>query len=1239
MKTDHPLIELRKLLLGYDTHDLLQAVSALQLIPENADCLIRLEALAHTVASLPAGKMGKPISHSKLRHLCNNEPLACNSIVSQEDPFDDMFTTAIPFHGGSYTVFPGIATASEFILSHLCRGLWWYQKPFSDKQFLGKAYDIIMVILLLSDEIARRAGLGRRVTPEPASRRKVTVPNANRMNCLKAAVCFERREIELMLRSRGVERHTLGEFVVEAGSVVIEDYRINEGSLLQHPIVVDRDRMVIVLPGMLLAVARHVLIKLARVHNVVDELVERYTVALWHTIGLSLQHLGNVPISIPEGNPLEIRHAKEGLFRFDTDKLAYILLVTDTLDNYDDTAVCGDWNCTDCGVQIVRRFRDVEDRVFKTHGHTNEMLFIVLIEGLGRSMTIGFSDDVDKLSSPFLCTSVKDFEVLSILESGDSLSLWKFANARQRVKAQTKCLAFSLLDEFSLYRKTHSFYLSDKRKPHFIYFTPGNSGELRRDCYLKRDHHVVTSYDNGRVTEVVALHDAATVPIYMPVDTKYGQNQQEFVLLVEAESLPIWVVCVFEDEAAQNLRRFYITFTDAIAYWLWQFTPSLGPVFKMMSSKYHHLTVKVRLIPNELWFGTEPVGGAMDNEGITISSDAHTGTINVTLEWQTSYIGEGPNNPGERKLMRRILEGCRCLLQDQGQRTLSDKSISTIVDTHAPLGQKKKILAVSVNTSPDLDERHLAPYREVQSADEEELLDDLGSHFQEVRKLTPQQLPDENRVESLNQSVAFFYGKFQDLVASLHPAGVLEHLVAYYDAILQQLAWHKLTMPTRLACFGSTPEILKSIQDDFAEINHVSMASRFVIEYVTASPPAGLRPMSLSVYDRLQALSSRIVNSGFFSDLVHFEVADLRVSMLPSGRLGIGREKYEEGHTAYLSTVIAAEIAYNTQTFDRYWAGESSAAANTPLRQRIERATLAEFGYSLTELLDFLTESYVISTEIEQPVAVLLCDEFLSRLAKRLNWEEGKVSCVFELFCLRPRANFLRPPEPFRKEDVYPWRFNRALSYLRKPFLIRVTSNHEEVAWARRHLYTATLYLCSLIHTARLRAASYEMKQLLGELNTERGERFNDAVADLFGATPGLIVRRRVKKFSRLRGSLAPPGDIDVLVADLGKRVVTVVETKDLARARTPFELANEAKHIFFGNENDKSIIQKQQIRLAWVQRHLAQVLASLGLASKGQWKVQAEIITDDELMSPYLRQSPIPIMSFEQLKASLTQR
>jgi hypothetical protein len=173
-----------------------------------------------------------------------------------------------------------------------------------------------------------------------------------------------------------------------------------------------------------------------------------------------------------------------------------------------------------------------------------------------------------------------------------------------------------------------------------------------------------------------------------------------------------------------------------------------------------------------------------------------------------------------------------------------------------------------------------------------------------------------------------------------------------------------------------------------------------------------------------------------------------------------------------------------------------------------------------------------------------------------------------------------------------------------------------------------------LLLSGRLPASSTEMRSLMGEFNSERGELFNDQVADLFERLPDIKVRRRVKKILGPVGSLRPPGDIDVLIAQAKKRRLLVVECKDLAVGRAPHELQSELTKLFEGEGGKPSAIERHLRRTEWVSQNLTKVLHWLGLNDNGKrWKVNSLIIVDHELLTPYMKRVKAPIISYAELE------
>jgi hypothetical protein len=287
----------------------------------------------------------------------------------------------------------------------------------------------------------------------------------------------------------------------------------------------------------------------------------------------------------------------------------------------------------------------------------------------------------------------------------------------------------------------------------------------------------------------------------------------------------------------------------------------------------------------------------------------------------------------------------------------------------------------------------------------------------------------------------------------------------------------------------------------------------------------------------------------------------------------------------------------------------------------------------MTDLQALLATAWIISEDLDPGVSCLPLETLLDRLAARLAWNRERIRRTLELLSLVSREKFLVPPAPYKQAEVYPWRFNRQFSYLRRPFVWRERNGTMEVLWGNRHLYRSVFYLNELCFSGRLsaQARTPEMRRLMSQFLNQRGEAFNDQVADFLEqqARTGVIVQRRVKAIGELRNSKGPPGDIDVLVIDPGERRVWVIECKDFAAAHMPHQIANELKNLFLGKGGKESKVER---RAAWVRENLDYILEWFKVGERRKWKVEPLIVVSQELFTPYLKRSPIRIISFDAL-------
>jgi hypothetical protein len=872
---------------------------------------------------------------------------------------------------------------------------------------------------------------------------------------------------------------------------------------------------------------------------------------------------------------------------------------------------------------ISARLDVVAKYIYAVQPQVNEIFLNLLTQSVGRFVAIGVGGpDLMTLALP-----VADLCTLCLLEGGKDLVFWKFALVRSATREQAYIAPTGVIDEYEFYRKSrYTFYASDDYRPNWISFFPGGAGVLRREVFRQRDWHGVHSYEANQLVEVTCLM-SPDVPVYASSE-RLGS---ELALLVEGLPMPVWVTGP-ETPVSREQWRMYGEFVDAIAYWLWQFAAAISPVLQDIRRRHKVLRVIVELN----WAGDDPDEPAVMADAeqpiVVAETDSERGVIVVRFEKAIEDALATVDNAGERLFMHEILVAIRGLTQHDNARALRDHALANTIDTFAPLGLKKKVFFLNAANVPQLDGRGLPHPRPVQEVDKNLLLDPIGDHFRNDQQFAIGPSDPAGTPAVINEIVSFCFQQFTEMVACLSPDGLLEWIVLRHESNVSSATRAKLLMATRVACFGQSPDFLKEVSDGLSEQSEAAVAGRFLIEYVAARPPTGLRPMSLGVYDALLARAAIITTYGMLSDIVHFEIARVDVDMLGSGRLGFRPDQYRAAMQDYRMRFAAAQTTQAADRFRRHW--QQPAPANDVWRQEVEAATQDEFGFPLSKLVELL--SFAIEMGLQNPPIVRMrYEDAVASFATRDGWDRQQVEAALEMFLYRPREDYLRPGNGYRAEDVYPWRYGRRLSYLRRPFLVEERDG-TWLVWGHRHMKEAHLYLLQTCFGGRMQAMSDAMKALVSRHANREGEELNDEVADRLAEKTALVVHRRLKKIGTGKGSIQPPGDIDVLVIDKERGRIYVLECKNLAFARTPFELAAELRALTETTPQHRSMIEKHQRRVVWLKAILNAFLAWANLDPAKQWKVHSAVVVDEHAMSPKLQDVGEPVFSLDELREDL---
>jgi hypothetical protein len=1219
----HFLQDLRDSISPFDAADLLAIAAGLQLLPINAERTLRLEALAHTCGTLPIAPGRPHISPHRLRSLLA-EDHGLDMVAEGEDPYPGPFVEEVAFYGGGFAVFPGLTAEATFVFKTLCNCFFQQRHPFMP--IVGHLFELIKGTLALSNAIADRASLKRTDDPISAPGGAVVIPDAYRLSTLKNAVTFETAEMESFYGIAQGGRTRWEILTCPLGSLELSSFDVDSGPLLLAPIIHAGSAFIVSCPEALLSALNLHIVRIAIESGVGDWLADAYRKGVTATVDKCFMILDCMPLDWDSPNTEVIHGTSERLYACDTDKLVFVIVATDNLEHFDVETVVGSvHNQQALASSLETRFAKAEGEIYSSMPWANGLLCVFIYQGVGQSHVMGFG--TVGAACLFQIFPASEFETFATLEAGDPLSLWRFVRDSSQIRETTIIQSASILDEFGFYRSHHyGYYAGDEQKPNFITLAADFSGTLRREVIAKRDWHPVPNYDGKTTTMVTTLHGTRNIPIYIQ-DPLWGEEAAAFV---DGLPFPIWVIAPERSRASQQ-HRAYAELINALAYWLWQCQTFLQSEFSRSIPEKRSVTIQLNFGARDEWRQESPeaVTGSM-KAWFDVKLDHTRSEVRLDFLPGSSAIFRTADNEGERQMLHAALIGLRALFGFESN--ISESQIDEVISQRAPLGPKKMFLMIDGNQNPTLDPRDIPPFHSIPHGDIDAVLDRIGEFLTGNRNLAVGPIRKEDRNSVLHDAVNFCVSQLESYVRCMSSVGLLEYLLERNEATVRADALQKLLMPTRLACFAEVGDVVEEIKEDMAKVVQSGLAGRFLVEYVAAQPPSGLRKICLLAYSEMRALVEQIITFGMSSDAVHYDLTDLDLAILPSGRLGRSEQGFRTAQEAHVTQITGERIARVAARYDQYWSNPSGRRGNEPeLVQKLNDASTAEFGFSMTDVGVFLRTVRQIGVEEGHGIALRPLEHLSQVIALRLKWPDEKVAEAIGLFSLAQRSTYMTPVPPYPKVDLFPWRYNRGAAYLRRPIILRTVDDTTEALWGNRHVEMTIDNLLSLCLNGQLKAQSLEMRQFIGALRHEQGEKFNDRVADLLATYTNLTVRRRVKKVGKLRFDNL--GDIDVLVGRAESRHLFVIECKDFSASRTPHELANEVEEFVRGKDGKNSIVQKHQARTKWIEEHLTETLQLLRLSPQGNWKVQPIIVVDEPMLSARLLDLNIPLMTVHQIE------
>lgn len=1135
-----------------DGPGLASAVGALQLLPENQGSALKLHVLASIAVGLPERAKGATVSASNLRTLLKQTALQ-DPEGTGEFEITDLFCSEANLQGRPFRFIAGSGTSASMKMEFLAQAILTVAGKDLPVGFLEPAADLIFAVAHLSEAVCARAGVARTRPPVATDRGRASVPGAARLRALERAVQFP-------LSQLGDEVLTTLLPLASRPGKQSDVYPSHVSEVVAiKPLLVTGSDLIVLCPGELAGALAVQLQTMAVEMGCTAELAsahEKYVTAYVHDLVMASPIAFTSPASHPNLGVSVISGDLQG-------QAIHIVVAVDPLEDFEPDEPFGMWITADPGSRVsALALADPEAPPV--------VIYCMASTTRGQAMFTSGADGVH-----WLALEAADLVTLFRLKWNDRpWELVRFARAAKKLEASTRIFAESLLGVYGVYDDHHdSFYLSDEALPSMLMIDGQHTLKYRIAERVKLDEHLVPM-QSGSIRSV-SLSGTDYAPIYFLFERVPA-------LSIEIEGLFVWIRArtVGNDAPVGELL-------EGVAYWMWQLVEALG-------QRIHARELRVLLTVD-----TGNFGDPFEVEQVS-ENQFH---LRVRL---AVALAEPPSlNEFDRALVA-------VMVSEIIQPVIGEElELARIVDEIAPLGDKRMFL-VGTNPIPELHDLRIAALgRTVPDSLISEVLDELGEQLFETDSYPVGDIDAGRTTEVLNEAVAVLYHRLTELVGRYDVSVLLKRLIGHAAGLEVSTRVERMRRSTRIACYGSEhypPEKLRLEANKRAE---ASLGVRFLVEFVSAIGSGGSAIPNDDQYDRLCALAVELVSKGMHSDASFFELSDVRVSRLESGRLGLSRDdRWATGLVEHSEVLIARQL--------RGEPDRDEDVSDWKFTVKEDRAFTAEFGFTVHEMQIGLIALYEdIAHEEDSPAVVTAVrDEAIAAIVARTGWRDERAATLLDLFSLKPLLEFTLGPE------TRPWRYGRSRSYLRQPVVVGPGAL---LLWSPTRLLSSVGDLVTLYRTGRLKGRSSEMTAVLGSVRQASNDQFERRVAARYRDLGYSSVHERVTSWAnkQLRASDGSNlGDIDVLVVDEAQQRIIVVEAKDFETARTPVEMNREMKKL--RNE----AVPKSHRRADWIREHL-----HLFALSTTGWVVEEVVVTSRRSTAVATKNGHETVLAFDDLE------
>jgi hypothetical protein len=538
------------------------------------------------------------------------------------------------------------------------------------------------------------------------------------------------------------------------------------------------------------------------------------------------------------------------------------------------------------------------------------------------------------------------------------------------------------------------------------------------------------------------------------------------------------------------------------------------------------------------------------------------------------------------------------------------------------------MLALDPNMRPCLNPNNLGELRFVDDHDVDEHLNELVNDLDKAKYSAGEIVEKEKKVKLGHFLVSIFLNRILKATEAFDSPSLLHKLLALHEAAVHEQVKDIQTGKFRQACHFDDDSFLTRTGEDRQRFSKAALSLRALVEIVAACPRRGATPTTEDI-DNLVALGELLVSWGRISDEINYDLVPHRISILRSGRVGVDRTPLGAQDRFIREKLLEEVDTYKTK-------GEESEGDDQILAliqsDEGQSALRAEWGANFVETFQFSQALFMIALQGTESVISIPFEQLVNQIeAFNFGFSKEQIRTLLEQFSYISRTKMMEPPQGYEKSDLFPWRYNRLLSLMRRPLIRYLVDGVDTFTFGARTTVRCFETLLRNITVGAIAYRSPEMRALMGKINNIRGSEFNKRCEKWFKANSSFVVDNNVA--IRPGGKIEAAsnlGDVDVLLVDRQKQILYSIECKDVNFAKEPHQMNTEWLKFSDGNEDSWSAkhLRRDTRLVEWVVGNSTSPYGDLS-----SFKVVSLILVAEELPTQHLKKFSLPVISFPRLK------